>query len=193
MGWLDHVTVFGYSAGGPSAIQLALRHPDRVSALVLLASALRGKASAPPEPVARLLFGSDLFFWALSRTGPLFGRIMGMPKGFRATDAERETISTSADSLFPIAPRKPGVLFDLYVSNPDVQHYRLQDPRVPTPLLSARDDTMSAYANAVTAQARITGAELQSFDRGGHLLLGVEDLVRRRIATFLAGAASSSH
>ena len=30
---VDRTVVVGHSAGGPSAIQLALRHPDRVSAL----------------------------------------------------------------------------------------------------------------------------------------------------------------
>jgi pimeloyl-ACP methyl ester carboxylesterase len=138
-----------------------------------------------------VLFGSDLFFWLLSNTGAsLLGRILGMPGGFRANDTERETISTAAESLFPIAPRKPGVLFDLYVSNPDVQSYPLEELRVPTLIINARDDAMSAYDNAVTAQARIADAQLLSFDRGGHLLLGVEDLIRQRIGDFIEGAAS---
>jgi pimeloyl-ACP methyl ester carboxylesterase len=188
---VDQVTMFGYSGGGPSAIQFALRHPDRTSALVLLAPALPGKASVPPEMVARMLFGSDLFFWLLSNTGTsLLGRILGMPRGFRANDTERETISTAAESLFPIAPRKPGVLFDLYVSNPDVQSYPLEELRVPTLIINARDDAMSAYDNAVNAQARIADAQLLSFDRGGHLLLGVEDLIRQRIGDFIESAAS---
>jgi pimeloyl-ACP methyl ester carboxylesterase len=187
---LDQVTMFGYSGGGPSAIQFALRHPDRTSALVLLAPALPGKATVPPELVARVLFGSDLFFWLLSNSGTsLLGRILGLPSGFRANDTEREKISQAADSLFPIAPRKSGVLFDLYVSNPEVQGYPLEELRVPTLILNARDDAMSAYENAVIAQARIADAELLSFDRGGHLLLGVEDLIRQRIGTFIEGAS----
>lgn len=35
---LDRVTVLANSAGGTSAIQMALRHPDRVKALVLVSS-----------------------------------------------------------------------------------------------------------------------------------------------------------
>jgi pimeloyl-ACP methyl ester carboxylesterase len=190
---VDRVIMFGYSAGGPSAIQFALRHADRVSALVLVASALPGKAAAPPEPIARALFGSDLFFWALSDAGPhLVGRILGMPKGFLANDVEREQIEASLNSLFPIAPRKRGVLFDLYVSNPDVQTYPLEELRVPTMLINARDDAMSVFDNAVAAKHRITGAELVSFDRGGHLLLGVEDVVRQRMMTFIDGLVPPS-
>jgi pimeloyl-ACP methyl ester carboxylesterase len=57
---IKRAAVFGYSGGGPSAIQFALRHAERTTALILMASALPGKAGAPPEAVARALFGSDL-------------------------------------------------------------------------------------------------------------------------------------
>lgn len=48
---VDRAVVVGYSAGGPSAIQFGLRHPDRVSALVLASSAL--PPSSRPPAVAR--------------------------------------------------------------------------------------------------------------------------------------------
>ena len=50
---IERVVIFGYSAGGPSAIQFALRHDDRTTALILMGSALPGKAGAPPRPVAQ--------------------------------------------------------------------------------------------------------------------------------------------
>jgi len=33
---IEHAAVMGGSAGAPSALQMAIRHPDRVTALVLL-------------------------------------------------------------------------------------------------------------------------------------------------------------
>lgn len=118
---IEQTAVVGFSAGGPSAIQLALRHSDRTSGLILLGSALPGTAGRPPKPVAQLLFGSDLIFWALKSYLPaLYARLLGMPKGFRPTPEEQRTILAAQESLFPIPPRKQGVLFDLYVSNPDV-------------------------------------------------------------------------
>jgi 2-hydroxy-6-oxonona-2,4-dienedioate hydrolase len=78
---IQRTALLGYSAGGPSAIQFALRHADRTAALVLMASPLPGKAGRPPKPVAQLLYGSDSFFWALKQCAPsLFARILGMPR-----------------------------------------------------------------------------------------------------------------
>jgi pimeloyl-ACP methyl ester carboxylesterase len=56
---IERAVVFGYSGGGASAIQFALRHPDGTEALILLASALPGRTRKPPWFLARLLFGSD--------------------------------------------------------------------------------------------------------------------------------------
>lgn len=129
---IDRTAVFGYSGGGPSAIQFAFRHAERTTALILMASALPGKAGAPPKALAQALFGSDRLFWMLKSYAPsLFARILGMPKDFRPTPGERERIEQTMDSLFPIHPRKRGVLFDLYVSNPDVQTYPLEEISVP--------------------------------------------------------------
>jgi pimeloyl-ACP methyl ester carboxylesterase len=129
---IDRAAVFGYSGGGPSAIQFAFRHAGRITALILMASALPGKAGAPPKVVAQAFFGSDLLFWILKSYAPsLFTRILGMPKGFRPAPQERERIEQTMDSLFPIRPRKRGVLFDLYMSNPDVQSYPLEELSVP--------------------------------------------------------------
>ena len=82
---IERAAMVGFSAGGPSVIQFALRHPDRTSGLILLGSALPGKAGGPPKPVARLLF-TDPVFWTLKAYLPTLSlRCLGMPKGFRPT------------------------------------------------------------------------------------------------------------
>jgi pimeloyl-ACP methyl ester carboxylesterase len=189
---IDRSAIFGYSAGAPSAIQFALRHPDRTTGLILMASALPGKAGAPPQPVAQMLFGSDLLFWLLKRYAPsLFARILGMPKAFRPTPDQRQRIVEVEESFFPIRPRKAGVLFDLYVSNPDVQGYPLEEIAVPTLIINTKDDGLSAFENAVRAAERIPGSKLLGVERGGHLLLGSERLIRSEVAAVMAGAVSS--
>ena len=74
-----------------------------------------------------------------------------MPRGFHPTPEERGRIEQTMDSLFPIHPRKRGVLFDLYVSNPDVQTYVLEEISVPTLIINAKDDGLSAFGNAAQA------------------------------------------
>jgi pimeloyl-ACP methyl ester carboxylesterase len=175
---IERAAIVGYSAGGPSAIQFALRHPDRTSGLILLGSALPGKAGGPPKPVAQLLF-TDLVFWALKAYAPFqFARLLGTPKGFHPTE----------ESLFPIRQRKQGVLYDNYISTPDVQGYPLGEISVPTLIINARDDGLSAFQNAARAAERIPGAELLAIDQGGHMLLGSEDLIGQEVTRFLAGS-----
>jgi pimeloyl-ACP methyl ester carboxylesterase len=182
---IGRATVFGYSGGGPSAIQFALRHAERTTALILMASALPGKAGAPPKALAQACFGSDRLFWILKCNAPtLFARILGMPRGFRPTPKERERIEQTMDSLFPVHPRKRGVLFDLYVSNPDVQTYALEEISVPTLIINAKDDGLSAFDNAARASTRIRGSKLMAIDQGGHLLLGSETRIQGEISAF---------
>ncbi len=177
--------MFGYSGGGPSAIQFALRHAGRTTALILMASALPGKAGAPPKALAQAFFGSDRLFWILKSHAPsLFARILGMPQGFRPTPQERGRIAQTMDSLFPIHPRRPGVLFDLYVSNPDVQTYPLEQISVPTLIINAQDDGLSAFGNAAQSSERIRRSKLVAINRGGHLLLGSETRIQQEIAAF---------
>ena len=184
---IDRTAIFGYSAGGPSVIQFALRHPDRTAALILMASALPGKAGKPPKIVAKVLFGSDLLFWALKQyASSLFARILGMPKGFHPTGEELRRVMDVEESLFPFQPRKHGALFDAYVSNPDVQRYPLEDISVPTLIINTEDDGLSAFENAARAAERIPGSKLVAIERGGHLLLGSESRIRSEIAAFVA-------
>jgi pimeloyl-ACP methyl ester carboxylesterase len=185
---IERAAVAGFSAGGPSVIQFALRHPDRTSGLILFGSALPGKAGGPPKPVAQLLF-TDPVFWTLKAYAPFqFARLLGMPKGFRPTPEQRTVIVESEESLFPIRPRKQGVLYDNYISTPDVQGYPLEQLSVPTLIINARDDGLSAFQNAARAAQRIPGAELLAIDHGGHMLLGSEGLIVREVARFLAAS-----
>jgi pimeloyl-ACP methyl ester carboxylesterase len=179
---VDQAIVFGYSAGGPSTIQFALRHPDRTTALVLMASALPGKSSRPPKPVAQLLFGSDLAFWVLQRYLPAQLARLLVAKSLRLTPEQWATVRQTEASFLPVRPRKKGVLFDIYVSNPAVQHVPLEKIQVPTVVINAKDDPLSAFDNAARAAQRIPGAKIVTAATGGHLLLGNEQRVREEVA-----------
>ncbi|NVO04991.1 MAG: alpha/beta fold hydrolase, partial [Rhodoferax sp.] len=70
---IRRAAVMGGSAGAPSALQMAIRHPDRISALILLVPLTYKPPtqadSAPPMPawveaIMMRLIGSDFLFWA---------------------------------------------------------------------------------------------------------------------------------
>jgi pimeloyl-ACP methyl ester carboxylesterase len=70
---IDKAAVMGGSAGALSALQMAIRHPDRVSALVLLVplawKPLTEADSAEPmapwiEAAMMSVIGSDFLFWS---------------------------------------------------------------------------------------------------------------------------------
>ncbi len=183
---LRRVTVFGYSAGGPSAMQFALRHRDRTAALVLLAPPLPGKAGRPPKVVAQAIFGSDAFWWSLKRFAPsVFTRVLGMPKHYKATVAEQLLLDDVAASLFPIAPRSAA-----RCSIPTSPHlvYRVSHSRTSQfpPSFSMLETTGSPRSTTrSTPQRGIRDASFVPFDRGGHLLLGREVDVRDETGRFL--------
>ena len=189
---VERAAVVAFSAGATSAMQLALRHPERVSALVLIvpnAPDVPGStvASPPPRPVANVLYRSDFIFWlATTRFRPALQGVMGVPKGFEVTPMHEREIDAIMRTVFPVKPRADGVLFDSFVSNPDVNSgYRFEDISAPTLVVSARDDALAGYANARALAARIPGAGLLTVDNGGHLLLGQSKPISQGVQAFL--------
>jgi pimeloyl-ACP methyl ester carboxylesterase len=77
------------------------------------------------------------------------------------------------------------VIFDFFVSNPDVNHYGLEAVKVPTLIVHSRDDPLASYDSARRAAACIPGARLVGVDRGGHLGLGQQEAVGPELAAFL--------
>jgi pimeloyl-ACP methyl ester carboxylesterase len=183
---VDRALVFGYSGGGPSAIQFALRHPDRTAALVLMASALPGTSSRPSKPVMRLLVGFDLAFWLVKRYLPALLDAMFVAKGMSLTREQLATVRQTQAEMLPVRARRHGVLFDIFVSNPAVQGFPLERIALPTLIFNAEDDPLSAFDNAVRAAQRISQARLVAVATGGHLLLGSEQRVRDEVAALSA-------
>jgi pimeloyl-ACP methyl ester carboxylesterase len=192
---LDHlgigkVIAIGYSAGAPSTVALALRHPERLRGLILAAAYLPGPGSIPEaaKPVMRWALGAEHLWWVLRTAAPsALARIIGVPKRFHASPAEQEVVDSVIDHLFPIAAKRRGAIFDTLVSEPASNAYPLEGIAVPTLLLHAPDDPLADYRRAVDAASRIPGAQLVTITRGGHLFLGSAATVHAATAAFVAG------
>jgi pimeloyl-ACP methyl ester carboxylesterase len=191
---IDKVAVVALSHGGPSALLFAVLHPERVSSLTLLPC---GVASASDNTQAEAnqkgdslttIFRYDLLYWTVSTVfrQPLM-KLMGANADVIAglTPGQRQLVDAVIDEMNPVAPRYAGVAFDNRAALPNE---RIAAITAPTLIIHARDDGLQVFRNAEYAAATIPGARLLAFDRGGHLVIAVEQTrIRAEVQAFIRG------
>jgi pimeloyl-ACP methyl ester carboxylesterase len=177
---IDRVAVVALSHGGPSALLFAVLHPDRVTSLTLISA---GVASSLDSNQAQANQKGDALTWVFQRdyrywavTTAFRGRFLGLLGVSDAviaglTTEQRELADRVVEFMNPVSQRSAGVRFDNQAAMPNE---RVAEIRAPTLILHAKDDSLQLYRNAEFAAATIPGARLISFERGGHLLLAVE-------------------
>jgi pimeloyl-ACP methyl ester carboxylesterase len=185
--------VLGASAGAPSAMQLAIRHPERVSALILMVPlaykpvAVADSAPAPSALAGKVLdalVGSDFLFWAMRHMAPdqLIRRVLGTPPELvaAASPAEQQRVNAMLDIILPVSDRAAGLRNESKIGR-NLQPYPLEAIRAPTLIISARDDGYGTYASAQYTASRIAGARFIGYDQGGHLLVGHDEETQQQI------------
>ena len=199
---IPQAAVMGGSAGALSALQMAIRHPDRVSALILLVPLAykpptEANSAAPMAPwVENLMMkaiGSDFLFWSglhLAR-GQLMGTVLATPPELLTTASlsEQARINAMMDSILPVSARAAGLRHDTAASK-SLTPARLDLVQAPTLIISARDDRYGTYASAEYMAARIAGARFLGFETGGHTWIGHNDDVMDAIAGLLDPAGA---
>lgn len=181
---LKGVAVIGGSAGAPSAMQLALRHPERCSALVLLfplAYTPRPAGAVPAKPPALMLLvmkttlHSDFLFWAATKLAQdtLMKTLLATPLAdFRAAPPDEQARALRVMShILPIREREQGLWNDSTIG-PTLPRYDLEHLAAPTLLIAAQDDLYGTYQSARYTAQHIPGAKFVGYTTGGHLLLG---------------------
>ena len=183
---IDRCDVIGESAGATSALQLALRHPERVKHLAVLVGNLPGSPTAVVQPSFTKRFNRQLPLWALRTFArPMMVRLVaGLPEGFAMSSADTRFVNEFIDSLFPVSPE--GVDFDAFASNADVNHYTLEAINVPTLIVHTKDDQLASHEASRRAAERIPGARFVTLESGGHLMIGQTTVIRRELADFFA-------
>ena len=197
---IQRAAVMGSSAGAPSALQMAIRHPERVGALVLLVpltykppTQAGSAAPLPPWVEAAMMrtIGSDFLFWSalhVARTR-LIGSVLATPPDLlkTASAAERDRVDTMLDDILPVSARAAGLRSDT-AAGKHLAPAPLESIRAPTLVISASDDRYGTFAGAQYTAARIPGARFIGFDEGGHTLVGHEDEVMAAIVTLLVAS-----
>ena len=196
---LDRAVVIGGSAGALSAIQFAIRHPDRCSALVLVVPASHApdrpagtNASPAAWPLIEAALGSDILFWAAIKTAPGFMTRMVLATDpallESAGDAERARVRDMLFHVLPVSRRKPGLLMDMATAG-DPPPSPLETIACPVLAISAKDDLYGTAAAARHIASSAPDARLVLYDEGGHLLVGHDAEMWDAIRAFIAGGS----
>ena len=183
---IDQIDVIGESAGATSALQLALRHPERVKHLAVLVGNLPGSPTAIVQPSWTKRVNRQFVMWALRALAPstMARLVAAVPKGFAMSSDDVRYVNEFIDTVFPMSPE--GYNFDLFVSNADVTNYSLEAITVPTLIAHTKDDQLASHAARQRAAERIPGARFVSLESGGHLMLGQTKIIRDELADFFA-------
>ncbi len=195
---LDRVPVIGGSAGALSAIQFAIRHPDRCAALVALVPAAFAPDRPPPRPPnalaeAIISYGlrSDFLLWLGMTMGEsaMIGTLLATDPEVvhRAEPAEQQRVRAILNDILPVSARARGLLNDGRLAGAP-EPMALETIRVPTLALSLEDDRFETLAAAGHIAATVPGAQLVSYPTGGHVWVGHNGEVWAAVDAFLSHA-----
>ena len=163
---LDRFVLFGQSQSGPVAVEYAVRHPERVTHLVLHGTFGRGRAARGEAPAEREAL------WTLMREGwgrdnPAYRQITTTRQVPGAnveqmqwmTDRERVSASVENAIRFMQASSKADVLA------------RAGEVTVPTLVFHARDDGAVPFEEGRMLAAAIPHAQFVALESKNHILL----------------------
>ena len=199
---IQQAVIFAFSAGATSSIRFAARHPERLSALILLCPAAPGnvKVSSPPRAIFDTVMRSDFAYWAMiTLFRPFAYRMIGVPEGFVVTPEFEVEANEILATTLPLSERMDGFIFDtydpqlqdeFYQSITDASPYPLAEIKTPVLVINAADDPYAVPENVRGLAEKIPNAHLFAVPDGGHPLLGHSAEVKAGVTQFIRSQAA---
>jgi pimeloyl-ACP methyl ester carboxylesterase len=185
--------VYGISLGGIVALDLALRYPDRVRALVLGATTPGGPTAIPPDPQALTFFArvgamapEEAEWAAVPYT---YGVTTRRLHGQRIAEDIARRLDSRPDNL-PLATL--AYVHQVTVAATHNRMLSLGSIAAPTLVVHGADDATMSPENARIMAEGIPGAELQIWPGAGHCYVTDEPRADLEIAKFLLRHSSSA-
>jgi len=204
---LDHLQianlpVIGGSAGALSAVQLAIRHPERVTALIPVVpigyyEGYDSEAVTPPllQMAMVTVLRSDFLFWLALTVSPdaVTGSVLATDPELvhSASTDEQARIAAVRREILPVSERARGIVNDTDLSTHPYP-VALEAITAPTLIISSEDDKFGTAAVARELAAGITGTQLLIFPEGGHVYVGHDAELFAAITAFLASTEQVS-
>ena len=175
--------VYGISLGSLVAQEVALRHPDRVEALVLGASSAGGFAAYKPSPSSF----AQTFLVRAGTMGPEEAVWAAVPYTY-AEKTRRQHPERIAEDIAHRVSSPPEPLAYLHQAAAVAAHdayERLNRVAAPTLVVHGEQDVFVPPANALVLAERIPGAQLRLWPDAGHMYTIDEPAADREVSRFL--------
>ena len=171
---IDSVFIIGLSSGGPSALQFAIRHPERCRGLIMLSAISR---QIPPLPlVLRVIFPfmlrSDFIPWLIYSISPDFVyRSNGVDRSLMARikhDKDKmDLLNSLYQTSFPTSLRRDGIVNDMQ-QVAILPSYALGQIESPTLVIHAENDPIVPVDLGEYSAEHIPRASILILKDGGH-------------------------
>ncbi len=192
---IEKTAVIGASAGGPVALQMALRHPDRVWALVMQAGVSQEyhpNDNIVDTPLGRLFLTDsvmwliDVGMWLLDWFTETFTARSAQTMIETESNLSPEQVQQKVEQIMsdpgqisqfkklikttvPLGMRKAGLNNDL-AQFAQIPRYPLEEITVPTLVIHGRHDADVPYGHAQFVAETVSNAELITLENSGHLI-----------------------
>jgi pimeloyl-ACP methyl ester carboxylesterase len=175
--------VYGISLGSLVAQEVALRHPDRVEALVLGASSAGGFAAYKPSASSF----AQTFLVRAGAMGPEEAAWAAVPYTYaeKTRQLHPERIVTDITHRVSSPPEPLAYLHQAGAVAAHDAYERLNQMAAPTLVVHGEQDVFVPPANALVLAERIPGAQLRLWPDAGHMYTVDEPRADREIARFL--------